>query len=130
MLCLGGLGRRSVEPLGMVDEEAIAKRWEGMKGCLDERQRRLWAASEARSHGHGGVVAVSRVTGMAQTTVRRGLGDLDGGQEWERKRVRRPGAGRPAVTDSDPEVAKALDGLLEPVTILGAALGGPPHRHR
>jgi hypothetical protein len=84
----------------MIDEEAIAKRWEGMKGCLDERQRRLWAASEARSHGHGGVVAVSRVTGMAQTTVRRGLRDLDVGEEWERKRVRRPGAGRPGGSGS------------------------------
>ena len=46
----------------MVDEEAIAKRWEGMKGCLDERQRRLWAASEARSHGHEGRVARGNLT--------------------------------------------------------------------
>jgi hypothetical protein len=101
----------------MVDESAITERWESMKGCLDERQRRLWAASEARSHGRGGLTAVCRVTGMAETTVRRGLGDLDAGEEWEPGRVRRPGAGRPAVTDSDPEVEKALDGLLEPVTI-------------
>ena len=88
-----------------------------MRGCLDERQRRLWAASEARSHGRGGVTAVCRVTGMAQTTVRRGLRDLDAGEEWEPGRVRRAGAGRPSVTESDPEVKKALDGLLEPVTI-------------
>lgn len=101
----------------MVDEEAIAKRWESMMGCLDERQRRLWAASEARSHGRGGVSAVSRVTGMAQTTVRRGLRDLEAGEEWEQGRVRRPGAGRPAATESDPEVEKALNGLLEPVTL-------------
>jgi hypothetical protein len=84
---------------------------------LDERQRRLWAASEARSHGRGGVTAVCRVTGMAQTTVRRGLRDLDAGEEWEPGRVRRSGAGRPSVTESDPDVKKALDGLLEPVTI-------------
>ncbi len=54
---------------------------------------------------------------MAETTVRRGLRDLDAGEEWERRRVRRPGAGRPAVTDSDPEVEGALDALLEPVTV-------------
>jgi len=101
----------------MVDEDAIAKRWESMKGYLDERQRRLWAASEARSHGRGGVAAVCRVTGMAETTVRRGLGDLDAGEEWERGRVRRQGAGRPWLTDRDPEVEQALDGLLEPVTL-------------
>jgi len=88
----------------MIDEEAIAKRWEAMKGCLDERQRRLWAASEARSHGRGGVTSVARATGMAQTTVRDGLRDLDAGEEWEPGRVRRPGAGRPAVSDRDPEV--------------------------
>ena len=94
MLCLGGLRCRSVEPLGMVDEKAIAKRWEAMKGCLDERQRRLWAASEARSHGRGGLAAVCRVTGMAQTTVRRGLRDLEADEAWERGGVRRLGAGR------------------------------------
>ncbi len=101
----------------MVDENAIAERWESMRGCLDERQRRLWAASEARSHGRGGLTAVCRVTGLAQTTVRRGLRDLEEGEEWEPGRVRRPGAGRPPVTERDPEVQKALDGLLEPVTI-------------
>jgi hypothetical protein len=60
----------------MIDEEAIAKRWKAMKGCQNERQRRLWAASEARSHGRGGVTVVARRTGMAQTMVRDGLRDL------------------------------------------------------
>lgn len=101
----------------MVDESAIAKWWESMRGCLDECQRRLWAASEARSHGRGNLTAVCRVTGMAQTTVRRGLGDLDAGEEWEPGRIRRSGAGRRAVMDRDAGVEKALDGLLEPVTL-------------
>jgi hypothetical protein len=101
----------------MIDERAMTERWESRRGCLDERQRRLWAASEARSHGRGGVTAVSRVTGMAQTTIRRGLRDLDAGEEWEQGRVRRPGAGRPSVSDRDPGVEKALDGLVEPVTL-------------
>jgi hypothetical protein len=101
----------------MIDERAIAERWESMEGCLDERQRRLWAASEARSVGRGGLAAVSRVTGMAQTTVRRGLRDLDVGESWEGRRVRRSGAGRPSVIERDPGVEEALDGLLEPVTV-------------
>ena len=88
-----------------------------MKGCLDERQRRLWAASEARSFGRGGLAAVARVTGLAQTTVRRGIVDLQAGEDWRVGRVRRPGAGRPSVTARDPGVEKASDGLLEPVTI-------------
>ncbi|HEY7932831.1 MAG TPA: ISAzo13 family transposase, partial [Solirubrobacteraceae bacterium] len=88
-----------------------------MRGCLDERQRRLWAAAEARSCGRGGVTAASRVTGLARTTVRRGIRDLEAGEDWQAGRVRRPGAGRPLVTERDPGVKKALDGLLEPVTI-------------
>jgi hypothetical protein len=101
----------------MIDERAMTERWESMKGCLDERQSRLYAAAEARSAGRGGLAAVSRVTGMAQTTVRRGMRDLDAGESWEPRRVRRSGAGRPSVVERDPEVEKALDGLLEPVTV-------------
>jgi Rhodopirellula transposase DDE domain len=101
----------------MIDERAISERWEAMKGCLDERQRRLWAAAEACSYGRGGWAAVSRVTGMAHTTVRRGIRDLQAGEDWRVGRVRRPGAGRPSVLERDPGIEKALDGLLEPVTI-------------
>ena len=54
---------------------------------------------------------------MAQTTVRRGLRDLDAGAEWEPGRIRRVGAGRPSVLERDPGVEQALDGLLEQVTV-------------
>lgn len=54
---------------------------------------------------------------MAQTTVRRGLRDLDAGEEWEPGRIRRAGAGRPSVLERDAGVEKALDGLVEPVTV-------------
>ena len=95
----------------------MTERWEAMKGCLDERQRRLFAAAEARAVGRGGLAAVGRVTGMAQTTLRRGMRDLAAGESWEPGRVRRSGAGRPSVLERDPGVEKALDGLLEPVTV-------------
>ena len=101
----------------MIDERAMTERWEAMKGCLDERQRRLFAAAEARAVGRGGLAAVGRVTGMAQTTLRRGMRDLAAGESWEPGRVRRSGAGRPSVLERDPGVEKALDGLLEPVTV-------------
>jgi len=88
-----------------------------MQGLLTERQRRLWAAAEARSHGHGGLAAVVRATGMAETTVRRGRADLDSGERWEVGRVRRPGAGRLSLTECDETLERDLDGLLEPVTL-------------
>src|SRR5271154_2117546 len=66
-----------VEFGGVIDEGAIAARWEGMSSTLDERGRRRWCASEARSHGRGGIAAVARVTGISRRTVDRGLRELE-----------------------------------------------------
>src|SRR4051794_16579368 len=101
----------------MVDEAGIAQRWEELSGSLTERQRRLWAAAEARSHGRGGLAAVGRARGLAETTVRRGRADLDSGEQWDLGRVRRAGAGRPLLTEVDETLERDLDGLLEPVTL-------------
>ena len=61
----------------MIDERAIRERYEAIRDQLDERGRRCCAAAEARSAGRGGVVAVSRATGLARGTIGRGLKDLD-----------------------------------------------------
>ena len=63
----------------MIDIAAIKARFEALEPVLDERERRLFAASEARAAGHGGVVAVSRATGIARSTIDRGLADLRSG---------------------------------------------------
>ncbi len=84
---------------------------------LDERGRRLWAAAEARSAGRGGIAAVVRATGVSESTVRRGLEDLDSGEVLEWGRVRRAGAGRKALRDSDPTVVKDLERLVDPATL-------------
>ena len=60
---------------------------------LDERQRRLFAASEARAAGHGGIAAVSRVTRIAASTIGRGLKELDAPAPLKPGGVRRPGGG-------------------------------------
>src|SRR5450755_2370588 len=52
---------------GMIDESKIAERYRALGPELNERQRRLWAASEARSHGRGGIAAVVRATGSVRT---------------------------------------------------------------
>ena len=83
---------------------------------LDERGRRLHAAAEAVSAGHGGIAAASRATKVARSTIGRGLKDLNepasltGG-------VRRKGAGRRALTTKDPMLLDALKQLLEPATM-------------
>ena len=81
----------------MIDEGAIRERYGLMKRLLNERSRRRWAAAEARSHGRGGIAAVARATGISEGTVRRGLAELDVGEELEPERVRRAGAGRPGI---------------------------------
>ncbi|MEF9880857.1 ISAzo13 family transposase [Streptomyces sp. P9-A4] len=80
---------------------------------LDERQRRLLMAAEARGLGHGGIRAVARAAGVSGTTVRKGMSDLETGQ-FLAGRVRRPGGGRKRVADLDPGLRGALLSLVEP----------------
>jgi hypothetical protein len=100
----------------VIDEGAIRERYGLMEGLLNERSRRRWAAAEARSHGRGGIAAVSRATGLSESTVRRGLRELDAEQELEPGRVRAPGAGRPGILEREPGLSEALDTLIDPVT--------------
>src|ERR1700751_5429199 len=60
----------------MLDVALIRERFEALSPHLDERGRRLFAASEAAAAGYGGIAAVSRITGIAASTIRRGLKDL------------------------------------------------------
>jgi hypothetical protein len=55
-----------------LDEVAIQLRYEALDPVLDERGRRRFAAAEARSAGWSGVLALSRITGMARSTIGRG----------------------------------------------------------
>src|SRR5580658_8614357 len=97
-----------------IDERAIGERWRLMEGLLDERGRRRWAAAEARSHGRGGIAAVVRVTPVSESTVRRGLAELDAGEALDPGRVRRRGGGRKRVTVRDPTLVSDLERLVEP----------------
>jgi transposase len=100
----------------MVDESPIRERWLVVRDALDERGRRLWAAAEARSHGRGGIAAVVRVTGMSEMTVRRGIAEVERGERPPEGRIRRAGAGRPAISERYPGLREALLALLEGVT--------------
>ena len=97
----------------MVDEVAIGERFRALAGELDERQRRLWAAAEARSAGRGGIAATARATGMAVDTIRKGIRELESGSSPGPGRVRRPGAGRKPATAVDPRLAGDLERLVD-----------------
>jgi hypothetical protein len=100
----------------MIDESKIAELFAALGPELNERQRRLWAAAEARSHGRGGIAAVSRATGISEDTVGRGIKELRAGVRLEPGQVRRRGAGRPALTVSDPSLLGDLERLVDPDT--------------
>jgi hypothetical protein len=67
---------RSSYRVCMIDEAKLAARFAGVGRELNERQRRLWAASEARACGRGGIAAVARATGISEDTIGRGLREL------------------------------------------------------
>jgi hypothetical protein len=92
--------------------EAIRARFLALSAHLDERGRRLLAASEARTAGYGGIAAVSRATGLAASTIGRGLKDLSAG--LPPGRVRRPGGGGKTAVERDPGLLPDLLSLVEP----------------
>ena len=100
----------------MIDEAAIEARYLAVSPLLDERARRLMAGSEALAIGRGGVAAVARATGLARTTVERGMADVRTGERLARGRVRRAGAGRPPIEQRDPTLRADLEALIEPTT--------------
>jgi len=100
----------------MIDAAAIRERWETFGSRLNERGRRLFAASEVRAAGRGGLALVSKITGLARSTINRGEDDLDGAPLPE-GRVRREGGGRRKLSDQHPGLREALLGLVEPATL-------------
>ncbi|MBI2736284.1 MAG: ISAzo13 family transposase [Rhodospirillales bacterium] len=100
----------------MIDGSSIGKRFAAVRDSLDERGRRLFAAAEARTAGHGGIVASARATGVARSTIGRGLKDLDAPDSLSGS-IRRVGGGRHALTRSDPTLLEDLRRLLEPTTM-------------
>ena len=98
----------------MIDSDSIIKRFASLSPHLDERGRRLFAATEANSAGYGGVAVVARLTGIAPSTIGRGRRDLAQEVKLEDGRLRRPGGGRKPLSVTDPDLLPALLALVEP----------------
>jgi transposase len=93
----------------------LATRFVVLLPHLNERQQRLTLATEARLLGHGGVRAVAEAAGVSATTVRRGVYELESGEDpLPAGRVRRAGGGRKRVSTHDPALLAALLALVEP----------------
>lgn len=103
----------------MTSELKIRERFQNLEWTLDERLRRLHAASEAKAIGHGGITLVSKATGVAIGSIKQGLKELCQRLENKsggRQRIRREGAGRKATVKVNAALTAALESLVEPVT--------------
>jgi hypothetical protein len=94
--------------------EGIRQRYRSLSPSLDERQLRLWAASEAKAVGYGGISLVAKLSGLARSTIHAGVTELESPSASDR--IRKPGAGRKKHTETQPELLAALDELVDPVT--------------
>ena len=83
---------------------------------LDERTRRIMAASEAMSLGYGGVSVVGRASGLSRKAISKGIREIQGRGTPLVGRIRRPGAGRKSITQSDPRLVQTLEGLIDAQT--------------
>ncbi|MDP3972800.1 MAG: ISAzo13 family transposase, partial [Candidatus Nanopelagicales bacterium] len=95
--------------------ESVGRRYEVLRGHLDERQRRLFLGVEAGELGRGGIQAVAQATGAHPDTVARGVREMEGRPE-PRARVRAPGGGRKKLADTDPTLTARLKELVDPET--------------
>ncbi len=101
----------------MIDVAAIKLRYDALRPVLDERGRRRFAAAEALSAGRGGIVAVSQATGIARRTIGYGLRELRGqAPDSALGGIRRKGAGRKPLTQTNPTLLSDLESLVDPVT--------------
>jgi hypothetical protein len=98
----------------MIDPIPIRARFASLSPHLDERERRLLAATEARLAGYGGIATVVRATGIAASTIGRGLRDLAAETSLDPLRVRRKGGGRRPLTDTNAQLLPDLLSLVEP----------------
>lgn len=97
-------------------DAALRKKFLDIWPFLDERGRRLVAATEARSLGFGGVSIISRACGLSRKAISKGIHEL-AGKDLMPGRVRRPGAGRKKSVERDPDLLDALEKLIEPDTL-------------
>ena len=98
-------------------EVAVRQRFAAVNSTLNERQRRIWAAAEAKELGYGGISTVTRATGISRRAIHVALREMaDHLVAMPRERIRRPGGGRKLLTTTQPGIECALDALVEPTS--------------
>jgi transposase len=97
-----------------MDIGTLHSKYAALAPVFTERSRRLWAATEARALGHGGIALVEQATGISRSTIQRGLRELEAGETVDPGRTRKPGGGRKRTVDTDAGLTADLEALVEP----------------
>ena len=100
----------------MMREAGIRRKFMALGSCLNEHTRRVWAATEARALGYGGVSLVARATGISRRAIQVGLREVETGDTRPPGRVRRAGGGRKSAVQHQPALPGKLEALVEPLT--------------
>jgi len=97
----------------VIDVDDIRARWHQASRFLDERGRRLFAANEALAQGYGGVTATAKATGLARSSINRGIKELGCSRDELGGRIRRRGGGRKSAVAHQPDLPAALERLIQ-----------------
>jgi transposase len=98
------------------DVDTIIDKFKSIKDSLNEKQRRLWCASEAIAFGYGGLSLVCAATGLSSNTVRKAITEIKNGDVSAQVQIRCSGGGRKKATEKQRGLRKALKMLVESET--------------
>lgn len=97
-------------------EQAIQSSYEALALHLNERSARIWAASEAKRYGYGGISAVHRATAIDHKTIRKGIQELESEKKLTTERIRNCGGGRKCLTKKHPGIDTEISNAVESST--------------
>ena len=97
----------------MITLPELRKKFRSVWRFLDERTRRIMAANEAMSLGYGGISVVHRACGLSRRVIAKGISEIQEKVLLSKGRIRRAGAGRKAITVSDPRLLEALEKMID-----------------
>jgi hypothetical protein len=106
----------------MSETDRVRAKYKVLQPLLNERCLRLWAATEARSLGHGGIKAVAVACGLSRRSIERGLSELQSQAAGDETvplpvgRVRRPGGGRKTLLSNNPNLVAEIERLVDSAT--------------
>lgn len=86
----------------------------------NEQHKRIYFAALALIYGWGGETRIKKLTGVALSTLHRGKEEIYNEERIETNRIRRPGGGRKAIEDNNPDICHWIEEIVD-----GATYGDP-----